>query len=260
MSYSTGNGFRQKLYDKYYKQLVIDGDYNAGGEMLKIIHQLMLKIDSKGVSTWYGYLRFSEGSDLWNYKAPDDAPDSLKLFFNHIEDEFDNVEDVLNEHSDAEYDEYNAGAQVNANLFDKIYIDNIVETILQYIKHHPTLPSWKNLPEKMPNLAGNVEWLDEMMEADQGASKSGKWFYNTRDLDSNKKIVRVFDHTLLNKIRNGENPYTRAKWNRKVLARFTVADAGNGKMYYNYNNKKYLIRTGPRGGKFILVKGEKRRI
>lgn len=112
-----------------------------------------------------------------------------------------------------------------------------------------------NLPVLQPKLASNVEWLGpDLMPVN---TKSGKWFYNTRDKNKMEEIVRVFDLKLLDKIKNDENPFTRKKWDPQNLATFDVRSGGNEKQYYLYKNRRYLVRLGPRGGKYILVHDNK---
>lgn len=255
MEYLVGHGRRQKLYDKLLR-LSKQNPGDLSLKMLKIIGDVMMKYQSDGSDTWYEFLKFNEESDIWDFKTPDDASDELKDFFNHIEEEFDVVDEYYSEHrEDSNIYPENAARAVGAIMFDDEYLSRILDEILQYLNLR-----WEFLENKVPKLAKNTEWFDEMMEAEEAPSKAGKWFYNTRDTNLEGKIVRVYDSTLLTKIKNRENPFTRTKWDLDVLRRFSINEGGGEKDYYIYNNRKYLVRTGPRGGKFILVQGAKKRI
>lgn len=116
---------------------------------------------------------------------------------------------------------------------------------------------WEILTEQKPNLSTDAEWLDDAMDTTE--SKTGKWFYNVRDMNGEGQIVRAFSHELLTKIKNKKNPFTNRTWDSVDLRRFEI-DSGGGREYYTYEKRKYLVRRGPRGGKYILVRGEKKRI
>lgn len=94
--------------------------------------------------------------------------------------------------------------------------------------------NYTDLEEKLPEFADTVEWLDKSMDATQSISKPGKWFYNTREKDKDNKIVRVYDFTLLNKIKNKRNPYTNEPWyDINLLKKFTISGNLNNNISSN---------------------------
>lgn len=139
----------------------------------------------------------------------------------------------------------------------------IVRTNMNFIRNVSTginsKLTYNSLKKILPKLADNVEWFDHEMYASQVGLQQGEWFYNTRDKNIKKEIVRVFDKSLLEKM--NKNPFTRQDWTLKNLARFSI-NGGSGKnnIYHIYNKRKYVVRVGPRGGRYILNKGEKLRI
>ena len=106
------------------------------------------------------------------------------------------------------------------------------------------------------------------------SNKEGKkYFYDVRDVSSNGEIPRVFNADLLEKMNksSAKNPFSRAEWPlnnvtemKKVLRqaptkskKTSQVTQEGGKAHTTYKGRSYVVRIGSRGGKYILVKGEK---
>jgi hypothetical protein len=114
--------------------------------------------------------------------------------------------------------------------------------------------------------------------------KGNKFFYNVDNVDeTTKKAKRVFQKELLNAFedmkKDTTHPFTRKEWPiteenkiKQTLKRLPNTNVQNSpvrnnqvqqeggkktKEYASYKGKKYLVRHGTKGGKYLLVEGEK---
>jgi NADH:ubiquinone oxidoreductase subunit len=120
----------------------------------------------------------------------------------------------------------------------------------------------------------------DVMEASHSSSNSNKpetkkhrYFYDVRDVNSDGEIPRIFNAHLLEKMDkyNAKNPFSRADWHldkevemKKVLKKAPAKPKKSsqptqegGKAHKTYKGRSYVVRTGSRGGKYILVNDEK---
>ena len=77
------------------------------------------------------------------------------------------------------------------------------------------------LAEGTNTLAENTDYLDEQcMKKNANNDKTGEYFYNLRDKNSNGKIPRIFDKRLLEMTR--DNPFSRRLWDDTLLRKKTI--------------------------------------
>ena len=113
-------------------------------------------------------------------------------------------------------------------------------------------------------MRNNAAYIDAnvMNVNNANVKRNGRYFYNNRNVNSDGKVVRVFDESLL---RLKDNPFTRRPWGNEDLRKaqnYPVKDTlsemtQNGGGYHKYNRRTYKIRSGSRGGRYILVKDKK---
>jgi len=157
-------------------------------------------------------------------------------------------------------------------------------------------------------IGSDVSPLDSQNSANAEIKKrTGEFFYDVKDVAKDGKIIRIFERSLLDRLRQiprrAKNPFTNNAWSvedpealktqlKKVVFRGrrrgrsqiqtqTQAQAtskskandrtqtkpqsqsspnkktrligGTPKQYVMHNNRKYLVRTGKKGGRYILV-------
>lgn len=91
---------------------------------------------------------------------------------------------------------------------------------------------YEELSIKYPKLiSSDVEWFAEDLFPEEKTPSEGDWFYNTRDINDKKEIIRIYNKEVLNRlIMTGNklfNPFTTKAWNKNVLARFTLKPKNN---------------------------------
>ncbi len=112
-------------------------------------------------------------------------------------------------------------------------------------------------------IGPNTEFINNtIMPLEPNEINGKRFFYNVHDVDPTTKTAKkVFEEKVL-KLTLDFNPFTRRSWPTKqdelkgVLKQ--VPQDGGGKEYKLYNGRQYLVRVGPNGGKFILVKNKKK--
>lgn len=85
--------------------------------------------------------------------------------------------------------------------------------------------NYESLQEKDPNLADDVKHIVSNKKYTDDLHLIKKWFYDIRDVNTENKIIRVFDKNVLNK--NNSNPFTSNAWNKSVLRKFSFVEKAN---------------------------------
>lgn len=152
-------------------------------------------------------------------------------------------------------------------LATKFRIQNIYKLLERYEKQYMQL-------DRNPKFANTIEFFDEQFsKLEYHELEIGSIFmYDWRTTDGNvlsgkneiirayldKAIINLFDH-----YDHPKNPFTNAEWNDVSVFKYFVLTPElmktlNAKV--SYKNKKYTIRVGNKGGKYILVGADKKKI
>lgn len=166
---------------------------------------------------------------------------------------------LRNVHGDSAYDylmKFNRKNKAIKNLLigkDKITYDELYNTLKR------TEPIYK--------VTKNTEFIgrDMMGVDDEKIKQRGKYFFDTENVRPVKEVIRVYDERILDHIKEGKiknNPFTRRPWSIETLDEFrqtpvSTLEGGQQKQYHTYDGRRYVVRTGSRGGKYILAKKRK---
>jgi hypothetical protein len=134
--------------------------------------------------------------------------------------------------------------------------------VVNYLGSLMGVSKYDTLNVGVAKRGANTEFINAAimpMEADERVGK--RFFYNVRNVDPDTNIARmVFEENVL-KTPLDKNPFTTRPWSGdyKTLLKQLPQDGG-GIEHKVYKGKKYRVRAGPKGGKYIVVKNEKKYI
>lgn len=135
-TYWNKKGSYQSLYDKYCKLVPQKGVSKVPHiELLRNIANIYYDFYNNGNDTWYSVVKNGAIGDY--YRAPNDAPEKVKVFFMYMREEYDAYVRYMRKMDEAE-DSDDEDEADGVHHFTKRELENIVDDVLQYVDYKET--------------------------------------------------------------------------------------------------------------------------
>jgi len=135
MTYWNHKGAHQSIYDKYSKLVPKKGKSKVPHiELLRNIANVYYDFYNNGNDTWYSVVK---NGAIDFYRAPNDAPEKVKVFLMYIREEHDAYLRYLRKIDEAD-DSDDEDAADGVHHFTEEELENIVDLVLEYVDYTET--------------------------------------------------------------------------------------------------------------------------